>query len=619
MRLPSSRVLILLSMAGGLRGENRSPQAYLMRILLIRPEDGLLAGPWAASTWDRVVDLGRAGAESYERATARLGSRVALLDDLRDGFEEIHRVRDLLTLGLGKLTDQVGLDWWELTAILIHTQLESVILSQKLADTVHPRDEVHVSGPGVHFEALRQLLGSQVRVFAPQGGRGKGRAEHYFGLLKKFPVRQLLEIFWDKHDPGYQLRGIVSSKRKAQDAPVVLLPTAYVNVSRTGMAYASIVPEARFLLIATRCSGWVENPPANVSTAWLRSYASVGEPAREAELKDLIARWDVLRKEIENVVEFRVFSRMGGFSGFPDRFARGLEIRDAWRNVLNAEPVHAVICADDSNPYTNIPLLLAKNRGLRTISCHHGALDGRYFLKRCHADVILAKGRMEEDYLVRLCRVPVTRIEGAAPLRSANKDQETGNDGRSLIVFFSEPYEAMGGRVADAYRDILPDLADLALSGRRQLVVKLHPAESVSERSRIVHQTLRPDQERIVRVVSGPLQPQLLDETWFGITILSTVAVECALRGIPCFLCKWLESSPYGYVDQFTRFGVGIRLNHPADIKQIPLLLMNYKSNPHVHEACGIPIKPERLRILLGLSPKQMVVPSAGEHMAGIA
>ena len=38
------------------------------------------------------------------------------------------------------------------------------------------------------------------------------------------------------------------------------------------MAYAAAVPEARFLLVATRRSGWVENPPANVSTAWLRSY-----------------------------------------------------------------------------------------------------------------------------------------------------------------------------------------------------------------------------------------------------------------------------------------------------------------------------------------------------------
>ena len=85
------------------------------------------------------------------------------------------------------------------------------------------------------------MLGSRVRVFPPQGGRGKRRAGHYFRVLKKFPAGQLLEIFWDKYDSGYQLRGLMSSRRKPQDAPLVLLPTAYGNVSRTGMAYAAAV------------------------------------------------------------------------------------------------------------------------------------------------------------------------------------------------------------------------------------------------------------------------------------------------------------------------------------------------------------------------------------------
>ncbi|MBZ5679413.1 MAG: hypothetical protein LAO24_04815 [Acidobacteriia bacterium] len=587
-----------------------------MRVLLIRPEDGLPAGPWAASRWDRVIDLGRAGAESYERAADRLGTGVALLDDLRDGFKEIYRVRELLGIGLGRLKDRFGLDWWELTAILVHLQLETVILLQKFADTVDARDEVHVSGPGFHAEALRLMLGSRVRVFPPQGGRGKRRAGHYFRVLKKFPAGQLLEIFWDKYDSGYQLRGLMSSRRKPQDAPLVLLPTAYGNVSRTGMAYAAAVPEARFLLVATRRSGWVENPPANVSTAWLRSYASVRVAAREAEYKDLMARWELLRKEIEGVPEFRVLSRLGCFSSFSDRFGRGLEIRDAWRNVLDTEPIKAVICADDSNPYTHIPLLLARERRLPTISCHHGALDGRYMFKRCHADVILAKGRMEQDYLESVCGVPASRVEVGAPTFIKERKPETSQKKKPFIVLFSEPYEAMGGRSADVYQDILPGLADLALSEGRQLVVKLHPAESASERSNIIRQTLRPDQRRVVRVVSGPLQSDLLDNTWFGITILSTVTVECALRGIPCFLCKWLESSPYGYVDQFTRFGIGIRLDQPGEIKQIPPMLQGRKPDAATAANCWSPIENERLRVLLGIGRREQTpLPSRADTL----
>jgi hypothetical protein len=577
-----------------------------MRILLIHPDDGLQAGPWNESDWDRVIDLGRAGMESYRRAAAHFRCPVTPLVAMKEDFREVRRVRELLALGFGRLVDSCGLDWWELTSILVHQELETAIRLQGLLGTLESHDEVYVSRPSFHAEVLKLAIGQRLHVFPALGDEKRG-AEHYFRVLRKFPAGQLLEIFWDKTDPGYQLRGRMSSKRKPQGAPVVLLPTAYGNVSRMGIAYATVVPEARFLLVATRRSGWVENPPVNVSTAWLRSYASGRVPAREAECKDLMARWGSLQKEMENAAEFSVLSRVGCFSGFPDRFGRGLEIRDAWRNVLDAEPVQAVICADDSNSYTHIPLLLARERRLPAISCHHGALDGRYMFKQCHADVLLAKGRMEEDYLVRLCGVPANRVEVGAPILVEERKQETSDKRKPFIVLFSEPYEAMGGRSADVYQDILPGLADLALSDRRQLVVKLHPAESVSERRRSIHRTLRPEQRRVVRVVSGPLQSDLLDETWFGITILSTVAVECALRGIPCFLCKWLESSPYGYVDQFTRFGVGIRLNQPGEIRQIPLILQRHKPDAAMLANCWSPIEKERFRVLLGIGRMEQV------------
>lgn len=81
-----------------------------MKVLLIRPEDGLLDGPWAESSWGRVIDLGRAGAATYESAAAKFGSPVGKLDDLRNEYAEIYQVRELLARGLGKLTDRFGLD-----------------------------------------------------------------------------------------------------------------------------------------------------------------------------------------------------------------------------------------------------------------------------------------------------------------------------------------------------------------------------------------------------------------------------------------------------------------------------------------------------------------------------
>jgi len=572
-----------------------------MRVLLIHPQDGLLDGPWADSSWDRVVDLGLGGSKSYEDAYRVLHSRITPLQELRNGFDEFRKVRELLTSGLGRLTDGFGLDWWELTAILVHQQLEMVILLQKFVETLGSNDEIHVSRPGLHADALGRLLGGRVHSFVLPHNQARHGAGHYLRLWKKFPAGQLLEFFWDKNDPGYQFRGILTSRRTPVDGPVVLLPSAYVNVSRTGLAYAANLRDTHFLLVATRRNGWVENPAPNVTTAWLRSYASVRESARNSEYADLMTRWGALRNKLESVPEFGAIANLGCLEEFPSRFARGLEIRDAWRNVLQTEPVQAVMCADDSNPYTHIPMLLAKQMGLPTISCHHGALDGRYLFKRAHADVLLAKGKMEEDYLVRLCELPASQVKVGAP-GIADQRALPPKTASSSIIFFSEPYEASGGRVRDVYEDILPPLADLALSQGREFIIKLHPAESVAERSRIIREVVEPGQRGNLRIVSGSLQPQMLEKAWFGITILSTVAVECALRGVPCFLCKWLESSPYGYVDQFTRFGVGIQLHRTDEIQQIPQILREFESDSALRDNCWTPIDPERLRAWLGMS-----------------
>ena len=573
-----------------------------MRVLLIRPEDALAAGPWIGSKWDRVVDLGRGGIKAYEEAASQLGCPVGYLDQFRRDYQEIRRARELLKYGKNKLRDRLGLDWWALLAILVHQQVEATILLEDLAKTIAANDEVWTSAPGFHSQALSEILGREVRVF-PARKRSKG-ALYYFERFRRLPFRQLIDVFWDKTDAGYDFRRRLSHRPKAQRNDVVLLPTAYVNVSRTGAAYASSVPDLNFLLVATRRSGWPSHLPENVSAAWLSSYATKRSSEREAEYQGLLSAWDSLRKELEEVPEFRIISRCDTFAIFQYYFAHGLGIRDAWLNVLESEPVKAVLCADDSNPFTHMPLLLAQMRGIRTISCHHGALDGRCMVKECHAEVILAKGRMEHDYLTRLCAVPAAKVViGAPSLSGAERQSPFTTADRPFAVFFSEPYEATGGRATAVYADVLLPIAELAAREGRQLIIKLHPAESVTERSSIVEQLLSAELRQVVRLIDEPLDSELLDKTWFGITVLSTVVMDCALRQVPCFLCKWLESSPYGYVDQFVRFGLGIPLTHPDQISDIPAHLCEFERSTHRLEDCWEEVSTEPLKEVL--APQQ--------------
>jgi hypothetical protein len=214
---------------------------------------------------------------------------------------------------------------------------------------------------------------------------------------------------------------------------------------------------------------------------------------------------------------------------------------------------------------------------------------------------------MEEDYLVRLCEIPTESVEvGAAP-HPVKLEQGTSTQDRRWIVFFSEPYEMAGGRGKGFYQDILPSLADLALSEGRELIVKLHPSESVAERSRLVRDVLSAEQQRVARIVVGAVTPEMLAQTWFGITVMSTAVVDCVLQQVPCFLCGWLETWAYGYCDQFARFEVGIRLSEPAEIGRIPLILQNDGVSPAIRENCWAPIEAQRLEELLGLRQQAFV------------
>ena len=580
-----------------------------MKILLIHSEEDPEKGPWTRLPWDRIVDLGIGGVDSYARWTRRFGCPVTTLGSLRHAVNDLGRVRDVLSFGCGRLIDEYGLDWWELISLLLHSELETLILLQRFAQAVESSDQVHVSRPGLYANILQHLLPERVRVFPLRREAKRSGLGHYVRVFNKLSAKQLIDVFWDKSDTGYQFRGRFVRTRAPSTRPVMLLPTAYVNVSRTGIAYANTFPEEDFLLVATRRSGWIQDPPRNVATRWLSSYASVRN--RSDDNAQMERRWRSLLNELDAITEIEILNRLGRVNVLLQWFHSGLEVRDAWLNVLDTEPVQGVLCADDSNPYTRIPLLLSQNRGLPNIACHHGALDGRYMFKRAHADVIWAKGKMEEDYLIRECGVPRERVEIAAPALPPHWKMLPTSQARSFrpyILFFSEASDVSGGRPEEFYRDILPPLADLALATGRELIVKLHPAESRHERSSILEAILSAEQKRATRIVSGPLTDDLLANAWFGITILSTVTMECAIRGIPCFLCKWLEFWPYGYVQQFIRFGIGIGLNDPSEIQKIPEYLRQHPVIPHIAENCWQPAAAGRLRELLTSSRKPTAV-----------
>src|SRR5438270_12929486 len=175
---------------------------------------------------------------------------------------------------------------------------------------------------------------------------------------------------------------------------------------------------------------------------------------------------------------------------------------------------------------TRLPLALGNRMGLRTIHTHHGALDGGFLFKKPFARVHLVKGEMERDYLTRTGAVDPDSIVVGAP--SSTPPPVPRNSDAGDLVFFSQPCEVDGGRMVEIYRELLPRLCSVAENVGRRVIVKLHPFESRKDRQRIVDSVLPQAARQFVRVLSVPAT-EIMDQTWCGIGLDSTVAIECAM------------------------------------------------------------------------------------------
>lgn len=568
------------------------------RVLLLHPEDDPACGPWNLERWDRVVDLGTAG----EQTRARWSGMFDRLVESSPKFEisEFAKVRAALSSGLGCLIDDHGLDWWELISIRFHEQLALVIRLRKLAEQFDSSDEVWVSRPGLHSAILGVLLNQCVRCFSERTPLLE-KTRRLIGAAGKLSFAQLVEIAGDKYDAGYRIRRFAGRPREGLAGPAVLLPVAQGNAARTAVSYASMLPEEKFLLVATRQSGLAAECPSNVLAVKLASY---GAKQSQREFRQMFIQWRRTESTLVHTPEVSVLMGAGVFSGIAKAIRDGLAIRNAWLRVFDKEMINAVLCTDDTNPYTHIPLLIARQRGVPTIACHHGALDGGHLVKRSHADLVLAKGLMEKDYLVNTCGLVDEKIEIGAP--SLRQRINTGaRRPKTSILFFSEPYALDDGRCREFYHELLPPLSDVAYSMNLQLVVKLHPMESQPERRKFVNECMSFRQQKNLQVIEGVLSEELLERALFAVTVQSTAAVDCAIRGIPVFLCKWLDYSHYGYVEQFAQYKAGVALHSPAGIANIPQVLKNFPS-PESNDFWQA-ISPERLRRLLK-KPLKMAV-----------
>ncbi len=550
-----------------------------MRVLLLHPDDTPMRRECSGSRWDLIVDLGFAGASVYEEWSRQTGCRIITLHQFGDR-ESYHWVKQGLAMGRGRLLDRLGLDWWEILAPCAYQEYQALYLVEQLRREIGQGPvELFATRAHSHAQLLSLVAGWAVRCLIAEPSTARRLSSRVIAAAQNLRPSQMVEIAFDKWDPSFQLRSRVTKHRRVRSKePVMLLPSAYSNVTRTQLAYAAQLRDRRFLLATTRRSGESRDLPVNVDLVPLSAYAEAS-PGTKDETAELLNRWNTLKTELGQVEALRqgLLARLWDY--FPGELETGLRLRDAWRVLMSAEPVSGVLCGDDLNYHTRLPLILAKNSGARAVYCSHGALDGGLLFKKSYADLSLVKGEMERDYMLQVSDVEPARIEIAAPAERPQVGTKSGDPDRpGEIVLFSQPYEVTGGRTREIYREILGPLVQVAQQLNRRIILKLHPFESSRGRARLLKSVLAEDEiDRIE--ISTSRAAEVLPRTFLGIGLDSSVAVECAQREIPYFLCGWLDFGGFGYLRQFARFGVGELLEKPSEILSIPQKVAEFKPN----------------------------------------
>ncbi len=552
-----------------------------MNVLLLHPGDQI---PFSSKThWDLIVDFARAPIPTYEDWERKCECPVKSLFDFAEGMQDQHRIRELLQPGMGILLDDLGIDWWEVLSLSFVAQIQQLLLIQRLAKTIDGACTLYTTRSDWRARALQYFLGCDIdvniSVLRAPGKFPIGLAKHYFDAARNLDGRQLKQVLWDKFDSCHSIRRRIASIRKCSGSFVVL-PSAYINVSRMAVSYATLLPDEQFLLVCARGSAQLEHLPPNVAQISLDPYFLAG--SRRA-FEPLLPAVDTLKKQLAHSSgEFKAAISLGVLDTIPSLLRWGINMRDAWEHLFRSINATACFSADDSNPYTRIPLLLAQMRQLPTLACHHGALDSMMAVKMRSADIYLAKGEMEYDYLSRVCRVPIQHLTIAEPPKAAMPTRTPTkliNDNERWLVFFSEPFNAMHWRGEEVYRDLLPKLLWSAERCRLKMVFKLHPFESVKAFRRLLKR-ISPEAARTSLILAGPPTSELWECTSCAIVIQSTAAIECAERGIPVFMCSWLRDPYSEYVQQFERFGIGRSLKHVAEIEEIPNMLSKPQNKP---------------------------------------
>ena len=115
------------------------------KVLLLHPDDPIPARRDHA--WDFIVDLGRAPVATYQEWSQKANCKVSSVFDFADGTDDLHRTRQIVEHGMGKVVDRLGIDWWDVLVQSVVPELQQLICLARLGASIESETDIYCTRP----------------------------------------------------------------------------------------------------------------------------------------------------------------------------------------------------------------------------------------------------------------------------------------------------------------------------------------------------------------------------------------------------------------------------------------------------------------------------------------
>jgi len=359
---------------------------------------------------------------------------------------------------------------------------------------------------------------------------------------------QLLE----RLDPYHRRERVKPEQFQRKPNAIWFYTTAH-TFTRIGQYYEPYFPQAFEYLVENPQTG---GEPLRAARRAFTSVYAFGARHMEpsgTELQDvrqaIVAHLSAARLSPVESVARQLLLNSSFFQTFLARhLPRGLyatAMFDQW--VEATRPAALVV----GNPvFESYALRAARRQGIPTILLQHGILGDYCQLSDPPVDHYVVRGAFWHDFLAAAPRARSHVLEPSARVR----DDKQAPASRAAILFLTTPYAMHAFQHFADLADILRAVLQVASTGGRELIIRVHPLEEISlYRGKISQWVQNGGLQVTVTYSQGPGLDELLSRAAVAVTYCSTVFLDCLRRQVPIVSFGWHD---FSYKRQIEAHGV---------------------------------------------------------------